>query len=71
MRQLERELGSVCRARGDGVAEGLKETVTIDTAFIQPSGAARNLSEIALRTSLPGVATGLAWTPFGGALLIR
>ena len=70
VRQLERELGSVCRAVATRVAEGLKETVTIDTAFIRSClGPAKFLSEIALRTSLPGVATGLAWTPFGGDIL--
>jgi ATP-dependent Lon protease len=70
VRQLERELGSVCRAVATRVAEGLKETVTVDTAFIRSClGPAKFLSEIALRTSLPGVATGLAWTPFGGDIL--
>jgi ATP-dependent Lon protease len=70
VRQLERELGSVCRAVATRVAEGLKETVTVDTAFIRSClGAAKFLNEIALRTSLPGVATGLAWTPFGGDIL--
>jgi len=70
VRQLERELGSVCRAVATRVAEGLKETVTVDTEFIRSClGPPKFLNEIALRTSLPGVATGLAWTPFGGDIL--
>jgi ATP-dependent Lon protease len=70
VRQLERELGSVCRAVATRVAEGLKETVTVDTQFIRSClGPPKFLNEIALRTSLPGVATGLAWTPFGGDIL--
>jgi ATP-dependent Lon protease len=70
VRQLERELGSVCRAVATRVAEGQKETVTVDTEFIRSClGAPKFFNEIALRTSLPGVATGLAWTPFGGEIL--
>ena len=70
VRQLERELGSVCRAVATRVAEGLKETVTVDQEFLQGClGPPKFFNEIALRTSLPGVATGLAWTPFGGDIL--
>jgi ATP-dependent Lon protease len=70
VRQLERELGSVCRAVATRFAEGQKETVTVDPEFIRSClGPPKFLSEIALRTSLPGVATGLAWTPFGGDIL--
>lgn len=70
VRQLERELGSVCRTVATRVAEGLKETVTVDTELIRSClGPPKFFNEIALRTSLPGVATGLAWTPFGGDIL--
>jgi ATP-dependent Lon protease len=70
VRQLERELGSICRGVATRVAEGLKETVTIDSANVQEYlGPAKFFNEIALRTSLPGVATGLAWTPVGGDIL--
>ncbi|HEY7218960.1 MAG TPA: endopeptidase La [Candidatus Binatia bacterium] len=70
VRQLERELGSVCRAVATRVAEGRTETVTVDTEFIRSClGPPKFFNEIALRTSLPGVATGLAWTPFGGDIL--
>jgi ATP-dependent Lon protease len=70
VRQLERELGSVCRTVATRVAEGLKETITVDEGFLRSClGPPKFFNEIALRTSLPGVATGLAWTPFGGDIL--
>jgi len=70
VRQLERELGSVCRTVATRVVEGLKETITVDDGFLRSClGPAKFFNEIALRTSLPGVATGLAWTPFGGDIL--
>jgi ATP-dependent Lon protease len=70
VRQLERELGSVCRAVATRVAEGIKQTVTVDQEFVRGClGPPKFFNEIALRTSLPGVATGLAWTPFGGDIL--
>jgi ATP-dependent Lon protease len=70
VRQLERELGSVCRTVATRVVEGLKETITVDEGFLRSClGPPKFFNEIALRTSLPGVATGLAWTPFGGDIL--
>jgi ATP-dependent Lon protease len=70
VRQLERELGSVCRGVATRVAEGSKETVTIDRESVREYlGPPKFLNEVALRTSLPGVATGLAWTPVGGDIL--
>ena len=70
VRQLERELGTVCRGVATRVAEGLKEKTTIDKESIREYlGPQKFFNEIALRTSLPGVATGLAWTPFGGDIL--
>ncbi|HWO42792.1 MAG TPA: endopeptidase La [Candidatus Eisenbacteria bacterium] len=70
VRQLERELGSVCRSVAMRVAEGLREPVTIDEDAVRSYlGAEKFFNEVALRTSLPGVATGLAWTPFGGDIL--
>jgi len=48
----------------------LKETVTVERAAVQEYlGPQKFFNEIALRTSLPGVATGLAWTPVGGDIL--
>ncbi|HXV48161.1 MAG TPA: endopeptidase La, partial [Candidatus Binatia bacterium] len=70
VRQLERELGSVCRGVATGIAEGLQETITIKPETIATYlGSQKFFNEIALRVSLPGVATGLAWTPFGGDIL--
>ena len=70
VRQLERELGTVCRGVATRVAEGLNETVVIDRDSVRAYlGPPKFFNEIALRTSLPGVATGLAWTPFGGDIL--
>jgi ATP-dependent Lon protease len=70
VRQLERELGSVCRGVATRVAEGFKERIAIDGDAVRAYlGPQKFFNEIALRTSLPGVATGLAWTPFGGDIL--
>jgi ATP-dependent Lon protease len=70
VRQLERELGSVCRGVATRIAEGLQETITIKPEnIVAYLGAQKFFNEIALRVSLPGVATGLAWTPFGGDIL--
>jgi ATP-dependent Lon protease len=70
VRQLERELGAICRGVATRVAEGFKETVSIAPEAVQEYlGPQKFFNEIALRTSLPGVATGLAWTPVGGDIL--
>jgi len=72
VRNLEREIGSVCRKivtciaeNGDQIAE-----ITPDEV-VRLLGRARFFDdeEIVHRTSVPGVATGLAWTPFGGDIL--
>jgi ATP-dependent Lon protease len=70
VRQLEREVGSVCRGVATRVAEGSQDKITIDKESVRAYlGPQKFFNEIALRTSLPGVATGLAWTPFGGDIL--
>ena len=70
VRQLERELGAVCRSVATRVADGFKETITVNQESLDAYlGPQKFFNEIALRTSLPGVATGLAWTPFGGDIL--
>ena len=52
------------------IAEGTATQVTVDAASLQVIlGAIRYESDVALRTSLPGVSTGLAWTPMGGDIL--
>jgi ATP-dependent Lon protease len=70
VRNLEREIGKLFRHAAVQVAEGsaAKVVVTpkdIGTVLGQP----RFEGEIAQRTSIPGVATGLAWTPVGGDIL--
>ena len=71
VRTLERELGSVCRGVAVKVAEGeTTEKTTIVAAKIDAYlGPQKYMSEVAERTSIPGVATGLAWTPVGGDIL--
>lgn len=71
VRGLEREIGSVCRHVAMRIAEGEHDAhVVADAATVESIlGAPRHQPELAERTSLPGVATGLAWTPTGGDVL--
>jgi len=70
VRNLEREMGSVLRNVAMRIAEGKAESVAVDADDLQPIlGARRFESEAALMTGVPGVATGLAWTPVGGDIL--
>jgi ATP-dependent Lon protease len=70
VRQLERELGGICRAVATRFAEGQEAPVTIDVDAVRSIlGQPKFYNEVALRTSLAGVATGLAWTPAGGDIL--
>jgi ATP-dependent Lon protease len=70
VRNLEREIGKTLRHAAVRIAEGQAGPIRIaadDLAGIL--GAPQFESEVALRTSVPGVATGLAWTPVGGDIL--
>ena len=70
VRNLEREIGRTVRHAAVRIAEGPGEPIHIareDLAAIL--GAPLFESEVAMRTSVPGVATGLAWTPVGGDIL--
>ena len=70
VRQLEREIGRAMRHAAMAVAEDPQTAVAITPADLEPIlGPARFEREVALRTGLPGVATGLAWTPVGGDIL--
>ncbi|WP_407148146.1 endopeptidase La [Bradyrhizobium sp. ORS 86] len=70
VRNLEREIGKVLRNVAVQIAEGSTSHVTIAPKDIVPLlGQPRFENEIAMRTSIPGVATGLAWTPVGGDIL--
>jgi ATP-dependent Lon protease len=71
VRQLEREIGNVARKVARQVAEGtLRRKVTVTEPRVRELlGKRRFFSEARRRTSRPGVATGLAWTPVGGEVL--
>ncbi|MGD2156659.1 MAG: endopeptidase La [Anaerolineales bacterium] len=72
VRNLEREIGSICRKVVTRVAEGKNSTVEITSEKVRDFlGRPRffGTDEIAIRTSIPGVAAGLAWTPTGGDIL--
>jgi ATP-dependent Lon protease len=70
VRNLEREIGNVCRNVAVRIAEGSIEHMKITAADLQAVlGSRRFESEVAMRTGIPGVATGLAWTPVGGDIL--
>jgi ATP-dependent Lon protease len=70
VRNLERMIGAVCRHVAMRIAEGQVDRMRIDSAALPAIlGPARFENEVAMRTSVPGVATGLAWTPTGGDIL--
>ena len=70
VRGLEREIGKVLRHAAVRIAEGATGPIRIDRNDLGAIlGAPRFENEIAMRTSVPGVATGLAWTPVGGDIL--
>ncbi len=70
VRNLERQIGAVFRSVAVRVAEGENGKIKIDVNDLHEIlGAQKYESEVALRTSIPGVATGLAWTPVGGDIL--
>nr|WP_181408116.1 endopeptidase La [Pararhizobium mangrovi] len=70
VRNLEREIGRVMRHAAVTVAEGKTDTVHItEEGLAEALGQPRFENEVAMRTSVPGVATGLAWTPVGGDIL--
>jgi ATP-dependent Lon protease len=70
VRNLERSIGAVLRHVAVRIAEGAVTQQTLDVADLQGIlGAPRFENEVAMRTSVPGVATGLAWTPVGGDIL--
>jgi ATP-dependent Lon protease len=71
VRQLDREIKKLCRAAALEIARGDGETtVTVgDGELSKHLGKPKFDGEVAERTSIPGVATGMAWTPFGGSIL--
>jgi len=70
VRGLERQIGQVLRNAAVRIAEGGSGPIRITRDdVVTILGAARFESEMAMRLSVPGVATGLAWTPVGGDIL--
>jgi ATP-dependent Lon protease len=70
VRELERQIGAVCRAVAARVARGTTEHVQVTPAFVKEIlGPARYVHEQRLTTNAPGVVTGLAYTPTGGEIL--
>ncbi|MBW2260378.1 MAG: endopeptidase La [Deltaproteobacteria bacterium] len=70
VRNLEREIASICRHIAVLVAEDGKIPETVDEALVEKVlGPVKYYSEVAEMKGEPGVATGLAWTPTGGDIL--
>ena len=70
VRSLEREIGKAFRHAAVQIAEGSSNRVVLTAKDLTAVlGQPRFENEIAMRTSIPGVATGLAWTPVGGDIL--
>jgi ATP-dependent Lon protease len=70
VRSLEREIGGVFRYVAMRIAEGEPGPIRVGRADLQPIlGPGRFDPEVAGRAAVPGVVTGLAWTPVGGSIL--
>ncbi|HUE76196.1 MAG TPA: endopeptidase La, partial [Chloroflexota bacterium] len=70
VRNLEREIATICRKTARGIAEGKPIETRVDVDAVQRHlGRPKFTNEVAARTDRPGVATGLAWTPTGGDVL--
>ncbi len=70
VRNLERKIAAVCRGVAKQVAKGRTDKVKIRIKGLQEYlGPPKFMAEVAERTKVPGVATGLAWTPSGGEIL--
>ncbi len=70
LRNLEREIATICRKIARQVAEKGEARVSVDAAMLHEFlGPQKYFSEITERTDLPGVGIGLAWTPTGGEVL--
>jgi ATP-dependent Lon protease len=70
VRELERQIGSVCRAVAAQIAKGERTEVSVTPEFVQEVlGPPKYIREARLKTDRPGVVTGLAYTPAGGEVL--
>jgi ATP-dependent Lon protease len=70
VRSLKRELAAICRWCAREIASEKQETITVTADLVEEiRGPIHFMKEVAQRTALPGVATGLAWTAVGGEIL--
>lgn len=72
VRNLEREIGRICRKLATSITEGTLTHADVTPDYVRTELGAplfKGSQEISLRTSIPGVATGLAWTAYGGDIL--
>lgn len=70
VRELERQIGTVCRAVAAQVARGFEKEVRVTPKLVEETlGPAKYVREMRLQANLPGVVTGLAYTPMGGEVL--
>lgn len=70
VRNLERQIAAVCRNIAAQIASDNIDEKSVGVDDIQDIlGKQKFFSEVAERTTVPGVATGLAWTPYGGDIL--
>ncbi len=72
VRNLERRIGAICRKVGTQIAEGKEEKFKITPEAVEEfleHPIFHGSEEISMRTSVPGVVPGLAWTPYGGEVL--
>ena len=70
VRNLERLIGSICRKAAKRIAEGKRGRLRITARSLRNLlGPQKIVSEVAAREGQIGIATGLAWTPYGGEIL--
>jgi ATP-dependent Lon protease len=70
LRNLEREIATICRGVAAGIAEGKIKKAAVKVGDVaEYLGPVKLQAEAKARMSTPGVAMGLAWTPTGGDLL--
>jgi ATP-dependent Lon protease len=70
VRNLERNIAAICRSVASEIAKGNRHPkATTKAHLFKILGPVRHLPELAMRTAVPGVVTGLAFTPFGGEIL--
>src|SRR5437870_3936805 len=70
VRNLEREIGSLCRKVAKQIAEGRETPITVTAEQLSEYlGRQRFFAEAAERIDRPGIATGLTWTPVGGEII--